>query len=197
MAAAAAGGLTLTVALAQPQPQQRNAVAAPTARAAPTTRGDRIVYPAHNPPTFRLPNGDRRPVRSLLNVARPLHYGDFVWNERGVPDGPVWVRVDLARQTMSVFRSGHEIGTAVMLYGTDGKPTPTGLFPILEKARHHRSTLYDAEMPYMLRLTGDGVAIHASKVRRGAATHGCVGVPAAFAERLFTHVRRGDVVLIV
>ena len=39
-------------------------------------------------------------------------------------------------------------------------PTPTGVFPITEKKRHHVSNLYDAPMPYMLRLTDDGIAIH-------------------------------------
>jgi hypothetical protein len=194
--AAIVGALTLTVGLAAPQPRAAEP-APPPGPTGPVIRGERIVYPADHPPTFRLPNGDRRPVRSLLNVARPLHYGDYVWNARGIAAGPVWVRVDLARQTMSVFQGGHEIGTAVILYGTDGKPTPTGLFPILQKAQHHRSSLYDAEMPYMLRLTGDGVAIHASNVRRGAATHGCIGIPAEFASLLFTHVRRGDAVVIV
>ena len=45
----------------------------------------------------------------------------------------MWVRIDLTRQLLSVFRDGHEIGSAVILYGTDGKPTPTGSFTILEK----------------------------------------------------------------
>ncbi|KTT73714.1 hypothetical protein NS334_07045 [Sphingomonas endophytica] len=137
-------------------------------------------------------------VRSLLNIRRPMRFGDYVWNDIGVPDeGPVRVRVDLPRQMISVFRNGHEVGTAVILYGTDHKPTPTGTFPILARARSHMSSLYDAEMPYMLRLTNDGVAIHASRVRSGSATHGCVGVPLAFARLLFDQVARGDLVTIV
>jgi lipoprotein-anchoring transpeptidase ErfK/SrfK len=52
-------------------------------------------------------------------------------------------------------------------------------------------------MPYTLRLTDDGVSIHASDVRWGAATHGCIGVPIAFAERLFDVTRIGDEVMIV
>lgn len=157
----------------------------------------RLTYPARRLPVLTMPDGERRAVRSLLNVRRPLRYGEFAWNADRVPVGPVWVRVDLAGQTLSVFRAGHEIGTAVVLYGTDGKPTPTGVFPVLEKARRHRSTLYDADMPYMLRLTGDGVAIHASDVRSGHATHGCIGVPPAFARLLFDAVRRRDPVAIL
>jgi hypothetical protein len=59
-----------------------------------------------------------------------------------------------------VFRSGHEIATAVILYGADEKPTPTGEFKILQRLKDHRSSLCDAPMPYTLRLTGDGISIH-------------------------------------
>ncbi|MFL6733198.1 MAG: L,D-transpeptidase family protein [Sphingomicrobium sp.] len=139
-----------------------------------------------------------RPVRSLLKVSAPMSYGEFQWNDKGVPPGPSWVRVDLASQILSVFRSGHEIGTAVILYGADGLPTPTGKFPILAKLKDHRSATYgNAPMPYTLRLTNDGVAIHGSNVRWGFATHGCVGVPKAFAAKLFEVLSKGDEVMIV
>ena len=49
----------------------------------------------------------------------------------------------------------------------------------------------------MLRLTGDGVAIHASDVQRGSATHGCIGVPLPFARLLFAAMRRGNLVAIL
>jgi lipoprotein-anchoring transpeptidase ErfK/SrfK len=139
-----------------------------------------------------------RDVQSVLNVRKPLQFGDFIWNDRNVPKGTVWVRVDLKAQILSVFRSGHEIGTSVILYGADEKETPTGTFPVLAKARDHRSVTYDnAPMPYALRLTGDGVAIHGSDVRWGAATHGCIGVPVEFAAKLFDEVATGDQVVIV
>lgn len=136
-------------------------------------------------------------VRSLLRVDRPMRYGQFVWNDKGVPPGDIWIRVDLRTQLMSVFRGGHEIGTAVVLYGADEKETPLGTFPILWKKKDHVSSLYDAPMPYTLRLTNDGVAIHGSDVRWGAATHGCVGVPKEFASHLFAVADVGDKVLIV
>ena len=138
-----------------------------------------------------------RPIRTVLNVPGSMRYGDSRWNEKGVPAGSIWVRVDLDSQLISVFRAGHEIGTAVILYGADGLPTPTGKFPILAKLKDHRSATYDAPMPYTLRLTGDGVAIHASDVRWGYATHGCIGVPADFAARLFAAASIGDEVLVV
>ena len=139
-----------------------------------------------------------RDVKSVLNVTKPMRYGDYLWDEKNVPDGPIWVRVDLKRQLISVFRGGHEIGTAVILYGASEKETPAGVFPVLAKMRDHKSITYDnAPMPYTLRLTDDGVSIHGSDVRWGRATHGCIGVPLEFAHKLFDQAAKGDQVTIV
>src|SRR5205085_3351689 len=110
-----------------------------------------------------------RPIKSLLAVKAPLHFGDYSWDDRGVPVGPTWLRVDLHSQLISIFRAGHEIGSAVIVYGGDDKQTPAGKLHILGKARDHRSSLYDAQMPYTLRPTDDGLPIHASSVRWGPA----------------------------
>jgi lipoprotein-anchoring transpeptidase ErfK/SrfK len=156
--------------------------------------GQRVRYA--RPVLMETPGGPR-PVASLLRVDGPLRYGSHVWDEAGAAPGETWVRVDLPRQLISVFRGADEIGTAVVLFGTDGKPTPRGAFRVLERDRDHVSSLYGAPMPFMLRLTDDGVAIHASEVRRGSATHGCIGVPPAFAERLYAVMRRGAPVYVV
>lgn len=145
-----------------------------------------------------LQSGDLdRPVKSLIAIDEPLRHGEFRWRDEGVPAGETWVRIDLKSQILSVFRAGHEIGTAVILYGAQSKQTPPGTYPILAKLRQHRSSIYDADMPFTLRLTGDGIAVHASNVRWGAATHGCIGVPPLFAEKLFDSVKvRDDVVVL-
>lgn len=158
---------------------------------------DRLWFSQTRPATFTLPDGSQRKVRSLLSPLQRLHYGDFLWNDTGVGRGPIWIRIDLTRQLISVFMEEQEIGSAVILYGTDGKPTPHGLFHVKFRAREHTSSLYDAPMPYMLRLTNDGVAIHASAVRSGSATHGCVGVPIEFARRLFERAPVGTSVAII
>ena len=132
-----------------------------------------------------------------LSVGRQLLHGEYVWDAEGVPPGRLTMLVDLSAQTLSVFRSGREIGRAVILYGAEENPTPTGTFTILEKDADHESTIYDAAMPFMLRLTNDGIAIHGSNVRYGWASRGCVGVPHEFAELLFAQARLGDRVTIV
>jgi hypothetical protein len=167
----------------------------PEARA--DTQASRVWYQAGAYPELALPGGRRETIRSMLDVTRSMRFGDFVWDEKRIPKGTVWIRVDLPRQIVSVFRAGHEIGTAVILYGTDGKPTPTGNFTVLEKKADYYSHSYQAPMPYMLRLTSDGVAIHGSNVFRGRATHGCIGVPLDFARLLFDAASKGDMVAIV
>lgn len=169
----------------------------PAAVRAPPAEGERISYRDSRRPTLLLPNGEARVVRSLLNNSRQLEFGDYLWNDAGIAAGPVWARVDLKRQILSVFRSGHEIGTTVILFGATSNPTPSGVYHVLAKAQVHRSSLYDADMPYMMRLTNDGVAIHASSVREGSATHGCIGVPMAFARLLYQQLQIGDEVAII
>lgn len=168
----------------------------PASPAAADLVDGRIHLPAGLELTVTAPDGTFR-VTSLLAVPNRMEFGDYVWNEAGVPAGKPWVRVDLDRQLVSVFRSGAEIGTAVILYGSQNTPTPLGWHSVIAKARDHYSRTYDAPMPYMLRLTADGVALHASTVREGRATHGCIGLPRAFAARLFESMKVGDRVLVV
>lgn len=196
---AAATGLLLGVAAVGGRAANSGQIVKPVAVAEAQPRDDsgRIVFPRDKLPRLSFAEARTRPVKSLLNVRGAMEYGQFVWNDEGVPAGPIWVRVDLDGQTISVFRAGHEIGTAVVLYGADEKPTPVGRFKVLAKFKDHRSSIYDAPMPYTLRLTHDGIAIHGSNVRRSAATHGCVGVPTAFAALLFGQLKVGNEVAIV
>ena len=163
----------------------------------PNVPEERVAVPAGSVRDALAKGLIDRPIRSVLRVAGRMGYGDYLWDDKGVPAGPTWVRVDLKSQILSVFRAGHEIGTTVILYGGDGVPTPTGKFPVLAKFKDHRSATYDAPMPYTLRLTADGVSIHASNVRWGYATHGCIGIPEAFAAKLFAAASIGDEILIV
>lgn len=136
-------------------------------------------------------------IKSVMTIDGPLGHGNYYWDESRAPaTGPLLITVDLEAQTLSVFRDGHEIGVAVILYGTPEKPTPLGAYPITQKDADHVSNLYDAPMPYMMRLTNDGVAIHGSDVEWGYGTRGCIGVPTDFARMLFEQVKLGDVVII-
>lgn len=133
-------------------------------------------------------------VKTLLKVPTVMRHGDFIWNDDGVAKGEVRIWVDLRRQTISAFRNGHEIGTAVIVYGAEDMSSPEGRFPILNKQRHYHSRAYDAPMPASLFITNDGVALHGSPMSSRRASHGCIGLPVKFAEKLFDASKVGDIV---
>lgn len=94
--------------------------------------------------------------------------------------------VSKASQTMFVFSNGTLWASTPISTGKRRHETPSGVFPILQKRKFHRSNIYsNAPMPYMQRLTWDGIALHAGRVPGYAASHGCVRMPHAFAQALF------------
>ena len=143
------------------------------------------------------PVDQRFVIKRILPITGPIRYGEWHWDEAGVPDGPLVITVDLDARVLSVFRGGYEIGATAVLLGTQEKPTPLGVFPIMmKKAEHYSSTYDDAPMPFTMRLTDDGIAIHGTTVERGYASHGCVGTPTPFARKLFFAAKLGDRVFI-
>ena len=137
-------------------------------------------------------------IKRILPIDGPIKYGQWFWNDKDVPAGPLVITVDLEARVLSVFRGGYEIGTTAVLLGTDDYPTPLGTFPILSRERHNVSEKYgDAPMPWTLRLTGDGVAIHGGHaVALGWASHGCIGAPDDFMKKLFPVAGVGDKVIV-
>lgn len=126
-----------------------------------------------------------------------LEPGQYTWQPELSADGPVVVVVSLSEQRAHVFRNGVRIAVSTISSGREGYETPTGVFTILQKHREHYSNLYEnAPMPYMQRLTWGGVALHAGELPGHPASHGCVRLPHAFAERLFGITRIGMTVVV-
>ncbi|WP_232318414.1 L,D-transpeptidase [Sphingomonas sp. TDK1] len=129
-------------------------------------------------------------------VAR-LKPGEYLWAPQLAPTGPLLIVVSLERQRAYVYRNGVMIGVTTVSTGVEGKETPTGVFTILQKHVEHKSNLYDdAPMPFMQRLTWDGIAMHAGKLPGYPASHGCIRLPNAFAKLLFEATSRGTTVVI-
>lgn len=144
------------------------------------------VDPNAKPATAAAPGDEAFTIKRILPIAGPIKYGEWHWDEAGVPAGPLVVTVDLDARVLSVFRGGYEIGATAVLLGTGETPTPLGVFPVKWKDKDHYSSTYDnAPMPYTMNLTPDGVSIHGTRVEKGYASHGCIGVPDPFAARLF------------
>lgn len=121
----------------------------------------------------------------------------FVW--RDVDTGePVRMVVNIGEQRAYVYRGTALIAATAVSTGRDGKDTPSGVFTILQKRVDHRSTLYDdAPMPFMQRLTWDGIAIHAGRNPGFPASHGCIRVPLAFARKLYEVTAMGTEVTVI
>jgi lipoprotein-anchoring transpeptidase ErfK/SrfK len=157
------------------------------------------VAEAPAPVPAAVPSPEPFVIKRILPIEGPIRYGEWHWDEDGAPaTGPLVITIDLEARVMSVFRDGYEIGATAVLLGTDEHPTPTGVFPILAKERWNVSEIYgDAPMPWTMRLTNDGVAIHGgSVVEPGWASHGCIGTPDAFVAKLFAIAKPGDRVII-
>ncbi len=126
-----------------------------------------------------------------------LKPGGYLWAPDIAPQGPVTVIVSLATQRAYAYRNGAPIGVSTVSTGAPGHETPTGVFVILQKAVKHRSNKYsNAPMPFMQRLTWDGIAMHAGKLPGYPASHGCIRLPPAFAKLLFGITKLGLTVVI-
>jgi lipoprotein-anchoring transpeptidase ErfK/SrfK len=190
--AALAGMLLETSVAPVPAPAARPITAPAPSKAAAAA----LAAPAARPRTAQLSISDLR-IRRELPITQWLRPGEYAWNDEGVPAGPVTIVVNIRARVLSAYRDGVEIGRSSIIYGANDKPTPFGTIPILQKDADHRSTIYDgAPMPHMLRLTGDGISIHGSEIADDYATHGCIGLPKAFAALLFRAAHLGDPVLI-
>ncbi|WP_199504807.1 L,D-transpeptidase [Qipengyuania sp. YIM B01966] len=134
---------------------------------------------------------------SIAASVEALRPGEFLWAPEAAPDGPVVIIVSLARQRAYVYRNGVLIGISTVSTGAAGHETATGVFTILQKKVAHRSNLYnDAPMPYMQRLTWDGIAMHAGNLPGYPASHGCIRFPLTFAEHLYDVTQLGLTVII-
>lgn len=129
-----------------------------------------------------------------LQVPEP---GDYDWHPEFGPTGDMLIVVSLPQQRLHVYRGGIRIGSSTISSGNAGRETPTGVFTILQKKVKHRSSLYDdAPMPYMQRLTWDGIAMHAGRLPGYPASHGCIRLPLEFSKLLYGATTHDSMVIV-
>lgn len=136
-------------------------------------------------------------ARDVIKEIHALKPGEFTWHPDRQPFGPVAIVVSLPEQRVHVYRNGVRIAVSTCSTGKPGHETPVGVFVVLQKDKHHRSSTYNnAPMPNMNRLTWSGVALHAGNLPGYPASHGCIRLPMAFSERLFEVTHLGTPVII-
>ncbi len=130
-------------------------------------------------------------AKQVYKDIKDLKPGEYTWHPERSLQGAVAVVVSIPEQRVHVYRNGVRIGVSTCSTGRKGHATPTGVFTVLQKDKHHHSSTYNnAPMPNMNRLTWSGIALHAGKLPGYPASHGCVRLPFKFSQKLFgvTHI---------
>jgi hypothetical protein len=149
---------------------------------------------------------------------------NYTWKPN--PDLPITrVEIRLGEQKVYVYQGDDIAGVSPTTTGKPGHDTPPGHYTILVKDIDHKSNLYGvfldehgyvvngnasvgdtpppgsaydaADMPYYMRIRDDGVGMHAGYLPGYPASHGCIRLPHAFAELLFSNVSVGTPVDVV
>ena len=139
------------------------------------------------------------PANTPVEALKP---GQWLWYADAVPEGPTLLMVSITQQKAFLYRNGIRVAVTTVSTGKKGYETPTGVFTILQKNKDHKSNLYKdaknnaASMPYMQRLTWDGIALHSGNLPGYPASHGCVRLPDGFSRRLFAETELGMTVIV-
>jgi len=114
-----------------------------------------------------------------------------------IPPGQLHIMISIRSQRVAVYSDGMLAAKSGVSTGVPDHPTPTGVFSIIQKNRHHRSNIYsNAPMPFMQRITWSGVALHQGVLPGRPASHGCIRLTGEFAQRLWKRTRLGARVII-
>jgi lipoprotein-anchoring transpeptidase ErfK/SrfK len=177
------------------------------------------LYPYKPAPTAVTPKpAPAKPTVEPKRVtkAHPL----YEWNGDGHKVSRIEISVN--EQKARFYDGNQEIGWTTVASGVRKHPTPIGNFAVLEKAVEKTSNIYGriydkhgkvvvrdaklgrdpippgghfkgAKMPFFLRLTNDGIAMHAGPIPHPGrrASHGCIRMPSAFARTLYPEISLG------
>jgi lipoprotein-anchoring transpeptidase ErfK/SrfK len=136
------------------------------------------------------------PKPKRVKAKRKADPAEAIAKHAAKPQGPLVITVSIEKQRVKVYDSNGLFAEAAVSTGTRTHPTPTGVFSIIQKNKHHVSNLYNASMPYMQRITWSGVAMHTGPLPGYAASHGCIRLPNEFAARLWTWTKMGTRVIV-
>jgi len=126
-------------------------------------------------------------IKSMITVLVLLSMPLFAYKE---------IVVDLYQQKAYALEDGNILFEGRISSGMAGRDTPEGDYTILQKKRRHVSNLWPkpnggAKMPYMLRLTNTGIAMHLGNTSRRAASHGCIRMRNGFAQKMYRWAKVG------
>ena len=123
--------------------------------------------------------------------------GQYRWAPTVPEKGETKVIIDLLTQQFYVYRADQLVGVSTISSGKKGKETQLGFWSVMLKRKLGYSRKYDnAPMPFMQMYDPKGLAFHAGALPGYPASHGCIRLPAKFAERLYGLTAIGTKVII-
>jgi lipoprotein-anchoring transpeptidase ErfK/SrfK len=126
-----------------------------------------------------------------------LKPGEYKWVAEIPDSGDAKVVIDTLTQRFYVYRGDRLVGISTISSGKKGKETPLGFWKVFLKKKLGYSRKYDnAPMPYMQMYDHAGIAFHAGPNPGYPASHGCVRLPKAFAQKLYGLTKVGTEVII-
>ena len=184
----------LAAAQAVEQPVEVSKPEIPSTGAGPVQPLPPVVVPKPVP----APKPVTPPAPKKKPFSDGLKPGQFVWEKRANTAQNLRIVAVLDIQRIYVFDGPTLVAFSTISTGKKGHATPTGAFKILQKNVDHKSNIYNnAPMPYMQRLTWDGIALHAGHIPGYPASHGCLRLPMAFAKSLYGITKMDQLVTIL
>lgn len=145
------------------------------------------------------------------------------WNGDGMVGSPA-VRISISEQRAYFYKGGQLAGVSLISSGRAGRETVTGNFHIIQKDKHHESSMFGeyvdasgkviqtnvdtgkdamprgahyngAKMPNFMRIVA-GIGMHEGILPGYPASHGCIRMPALMAEAFFRSAAVGTPVSI-
>jgi len=166
----------------------------------PAPVAPRIVVPEKQPLPYRWSQGNAPQAHEdAVAMFGPLAMrpGEYRWAPTVPEKGETKVVIDLLTQQFYVYRADQLVGVSTMSSGKKGRETQLGFWSVMLKRKLGYSRKYDnAPMPYMQMYDPKGLAFHAGALPGYPASHGCVRLPAKFAERLYGLTAIGSKVII-
>jgi lipoprotein-anchoring transpeptidase ErfK/SrfK len=166
----------------------------------------------------KSPSGKKTMIPVNERQGKAVLYEEILGEPPGKSPGIV---ISLSRQRVYLLLGGELAIDSPIASGRKEGWTPKGSFTVLEKDLNHKSNRYGdlvdgegrvvrknvtcgatggtfrgASMKYFLRLTWEGVGMHAGILPGYPASHGCIRLPREVAERLFKIVPTGTPVLV-
>ena len=166
--------------------------------------------PRPAPIVAAIPKKETLPYRWIQGTAPQAHEdavamfgplnmkpGQYRWAPTVPEKGETKVVIDLLTQRFYVYRADQLVGVSTISSGKKGKETQLGFWSVMLKRKLGYSRKYDnAPMPFMQMYDPKGLAFHAGALPGYPASHGCVRLPAKFAERLYGLTAIGTKVII-